>query len=314
VNVSNHEHTFIGGYQPAAKIPAKGFLISSNYTANDGEKINYTAAGISFQQQAGTKQKKSIFDQMNFSAREMFGVSQINTPVIDPDGSGTNTRNNLFGGLDLQGHARIDKVTGKLEISAVQNDFRLSQGNFSMPAHDISAGVDYKPNEHLTVGGARHWEVSANDLASQAAKVQTAYDAVDVIYDTRGKDKKVYLVVDSKLYLMEGAQKLSAVGLQEKLKLAIPMRKRGTFTVIGQAEDVVNNRRHDAFYDTPATGGISASWEKLIQKSVKAGASATLATKNRPFYLFENQSQVRPDLGMRDTTNAQVYMQIGWGK
>ncbi len=318
MTVSNHEQTFIGGYQPTIKFPAKGFLINSNYTSTDGEKISYVAAGVSSQQQIGTKEKKAIFDQMNFSAHEMFGVSQISTPVIDPESQAKqNNRQNLFAGLDLKGSARVNKTTGKVEISAIQNDFRgMDTGiaNASAPAHDISAGLEYKATDHITIDGTRHWELGVDNLSNQKIKVQTAYDAIDVIYDTRSNDKKAYLVIDSKLYLMEGVENLSAIGLKEKLKLAIPTEKRGTFTVMGEAEGMVNNRSRDAFYNTPASSDVSATWEKIIQHSVKVGASATLATKDQPFYLFEDRSAVRPDLGSRNSTNAQVYMQISWGK
>ncbi len=258
------------------------------------------------------KLKSKILTEMGYATNGYIGGLRLTDPVLstDPDDAGKeHERYNLFAGFKVSGYAKFNTVTGKLELKGHVFDTRNPiTPDASIPANELSASVKWAPKKlPISVEGKRAMEIGAVSNSKNAPKIRTTYDKLSVIIDTRGGSKKVYLVSETNLYLMEGVESLSAVGIKEKLRAGVASDKLGDFYLVFDAAAVVAQK--DPFYESAPYLGFGTGWEKKLTKFLSIGALVEITSPNPPFFMFEEPGSVTPEHGKREGVQVQAD---GW--
>jgi len=69
-------------------------------------------------------------------------------------------------------------------------------------------------------------------------KFQTTKDGVHLVWDTRDGRNHAYLVVGQEVYLFEGVEKMSAVGLKNSGRASVPSGRLGEFYMLADLNRV----------------------------------------------------------------------------
>ena len=302
--ISNREQTL--GLQLQKRLDSnkvlKGFFLRSDVQSSEGP-IRLDAIGVSGEIQKNTNLSQKLLNEVGYSAAGHFGYLELTNSQMNPERPGSDQkRKSVFVAVDLKGYARINRLTGKLELEAKTIDLWTKDSragvaeNFSAPAHRLTPSIEYRVARlPVTIGGGRSLELVPRDQYSKVA-LQTAYDKVNVVIDHRGKDDHVVIISNSEAYLFGGAERSNAVGLRELLSVAVPTEKHGEFAVIFDISKIAQNKNNDPFFDLPVFASIKAQWKKAVSKVLEIGTDMEVKKNGTPFFLFEQVGSVVPDL------------------
>jgi hypothetical protein len=291
------------------------FALHDQYRSDTGP-VRYAAAGIAL----GFERESA---KRGISARALGGIQHLTTPTIDPAAQARElSRRSLVGAFDVRAFSRQGRFTGALEAKALSTDYAAARGTgfgvgLSAPAHDFSASGKLDLAGGISLEASRHWEIAADSLQSQRPRVGTAFDAFDVLVDTRGDRHRAYVRSSTRLFVFEGFENLSAVAIKQVVEAVFPSARFGQFAVVGDGSRFVGNRSQDPFYASPAWGESRLSWEKgFLSDHLKAGASGTLAAPGNPFFRFQDPSRTTPDIGGDPSHGRRLlfWLQTRWGR
>jgi hypothetical protein len=287
----------------------KGFFVHSGVDSSDG-KFVLDAVGVSGRLDVKKEFKDKIVDEVGMHFQAYGGFLELTAPVFDPisSNSADAKRSNFFGGADIKGTARINNTTGKIEINANTLDAKFplkkSDGNYNTSGGEVKvkAGVEQTWKDlPLTVAVERVYELVPSRIDNQFnPKLQTSYDRVSVVIDTRGnnksdKDRKIYLVAGTDVYLLEGMESRAAVAIKNAVKAVVPAGRLGQFSVGGEMAKFVGNKSKDPFYDLPTGVNMSLDWSKDYSKTGTIGASVNYS-KGPQIFPFAVLGPVWPDV------------------
>jgi len=289
----------------------KAFFLNSRYRAEEGP-YELTAVGLSASNGASKMLVNGIVDEIGYLAKGYAGFLSIEDPLLLSGRVGdTRQEQKAFVGLNIMGAARIDKLTGKLEVRANMIDIGMpvvKNGlvNLSAPQHELIAGLKHRTTPWMSIEAARTYQIGPKTTTDISPVLRTAYDKINVIVDSRSALRKVYIVNETGAYLMEGVDELSAVGLKNRIKAAVPAAKLGEFSVIYDIGTMVSNASKDPFYEVPGAQSVRLLWEKAFRR-FRTGVEVGYATAERPFFLFEQPGMVTPELSNQKKGN-------GWAR
>jgi len=282
VVVSNRSITV--NAEAATRIDDKSFVKAyfgdTNYEADDGGTYQIGYGGVVGNFEADQKLKNSLVDEVTYGAKIFAGAMRLRAPTIgqwESGDSGSN-RTTAYVGADIKGSARINDLTGKLEINGRAYDMQPGEIGVigAMPAPDAQGkfAVTYNPmGGPFEIGVSRVIDMDAATLASEKITPKTTYDKIDAILQLGSEgDAKGYIRVESDIYVMEGIDKNSATAFREKLKGAIPVGKLGQFYAVADIGRVVQNKTGDPYYNGILSGAFGAGWQKRISAHWTVGA------------------------------------------
>jgi hypothetical protein len=268
----------------------RAFFVHSDVNASEG-KYGLDAIGLSYKGEVKKEIKDSIIDEIGLSSSAYGGAMRMQAPVILPGGEfadGQSTNGFLAG--SIKGTARINQTTGKLEFVSKSMDLKTSE-------RELKAGIEQAWKElPLKVDIERTWEIRPTpETLNGPYRMETKHDRVGVIWDQKSSEQKVYVTVSGDVYLLEGAEKMSAIGLRNAIKASVPTDNLGTFSVALELGKVVNNKSKDPFYDLPASTSIVVDWRKKVFKASEVGVSLS-HTKGPSAQPFSVIGSVGPQL------------------
>lgn len=293
LKISNKEQTIgvqIGNRTTAGDI--KGFFVHSTVPVGN-DKYSMDAIGASLKGEVSREIEDSVIDQIGLSTYAYGGLMQMQAPVIRPEGeTEIGTAQNGFMGAGIKGTARINKTTGKLEFNYKSIDLKSQ-------TTDLTAGVEQKwDGLPLTAAIERKWSLKPKpDTLNGPYSMTTDWDKVGVVWDQSSKDGKVFLTVGTEVFMLEGAEKMSAIALKNSIKAAVPVDRIGTFSVIIDYGKVVQNKSKDPYYDLPATKAVTLDFNRKVYKAATLGAQVTYnkGPSIQPFSVIGPVSPELPD-------------------
>ena len=305
--ISDRETTLGFQYQvqgkgnTGAEKMTKAFFLRSEVDTNEGP-VRLQAIGVAGELSRNVKLSQSVLDEVGYIAKGQFGYLEIRDRQVDPDADMVERkRRNAFLGGNVVGKARINQVTGKLELDAKVLDLwtKTSVGApMSGIENKLVPSVEYRLAKPVTVEVGRALEIVPTDQYS-SLKMQTAYDKVNVVVDRRGSDDKVVVLSKSEAYLFGGAENRDAVALRQLFSVAVPTEKKGEFAILMDLSKIVENRSKDPFYDLPVSSKIRGEWKMALNRLIEIGTGVEARYGSQPFFLFEEPGAVTPDLTVR---------------
>lgn len=248
----------------------RGFAMASQYKAAEGD-YSLEAVGLSYVGKYTKEFEGRVIDEVGLSTKVYGGMFSITAPNFSPNSSERKkTYENGFGSATLTGTARINSTTGKLEILARTLDSKTAET-------ELSAGVEHQwKNLPIRTGVERTFQlVPQSTTLNNPLRPQTKYDKVSIIYDGRGENKKYYIQADGDLYLLDGMDKMSAVGVRNSVKAVVPAGNLGTFAIGAEIGKIIQNKSKDPYYDLPASKSAFIEWGKTIMKATDLGAQVS---------------------------------------
>ncbi len=296
----------------------KAFALHSTFEASDGN-FSIGAIGLAAGFRGKMKLRSKILEEMGYAVEGYAGMSHISVPDLDPtgvrDGDGRDSRLNGIFGLKANGYARFNSVTGKIELIGRALDVGLPQGgaskdglggSASIPDVTLRPSVEYAPKGNpIRIRAERNLELQKRSINDQRMTVRTSFDKLSVVIDTRGGSSKAYVVTDIGVYLFEGIEKMSAVGLRNRIRAGVESDKLGDFYVVGDVSAILANPSKDPFYEAAPAVSFGAGWEKRLNKILSVGADLNLGTSAQPFFVFEEPGSVVPEYGKREGVQVQ---------
>ncbi len=238
------------------------------------------------------------------------GYLGFNAPTVagsPSEGTGTYERDNFFYTIKARLHARWNKFTAALEYEQSTIDFK-NMGDVSAPYFAGTASVTYQPVKWASVSYARKFETSHDDNTHENTTFTTSYDKVSVIIDAR--IGKVFIYNKGELYLFEGAEKMSAVGIRDFFKARLPAGVLGQFSVYCDISKVVANPSADPFYQSDLHAIFGLEWSRpIIKQYLEIGGKIEYdATGKLPYYAFEDRGQVTPEMARTAGVRGMVWL------
>jgi hypothetical protein len=284
----------------------KAFFLHSAYDASNGH-YQIDAIGVAGQVGANWRSDRR-FTEIGYAVSAYAGGMRIATPILSPESDSVGqTDSHLYGflGTKAAGYARIGPVTGKLEFQMRALDLGNPAGekgpDDGIPWHSLNASVQVAPSGKPYYGSVtRNFEVGVKAWNQMQPDIRTAFDKLNLVVDTRGKNTKLYVMVDSSLYLFGGTEKMDAVGVREKIKAAYSTAHLGEVGIIGDLSGMVSNKAGDPFYKHPWSVSLGLNWQAQINQVLSIGADLVGTNGNRPFVLFEEPGTVIPEMGHVD--------------
>ncbi len=287
----------------------KVFALHESYETSNGP-YTIDATGVAGQLSGKKEFQSKWISEVGYGANLYGGAMRTSAPFLGTYNAGEGNNGTAvlgFAGLNVNGYARWNTVTAKLEVHGDMMDFTPhglgSSGiEFQLPPNNaIKASVTYAPkNSPIKVEATRAWQLSVGSVPVQNPVIRTDYDRLSLVIDTRNGANKPYIVTSTGFYAFEGVEGMSAVGIKEHFKAVIPTEKLGEFYVVFDASAIVANRSKDPFYEAPLALSFGAGWTKQIYRSLTLGADVKSGTSQRPFYLFEEPGSVTPEMGKTD--------------
>ena len=270
---------------------------------------NMQFAGIAVKS-SGSKTLKDVFiDELRAEARLHGGMLWFDAPNLGKgfpgrSDSDRNEATSLVYGLNLRGEARINTVTGKLEMMARGNDVRLpvvkdGQPQLSAPYHEIKTGLEYKPgNGPVTVEGTRIFQITPKSMNTVSAQLTTAADKYSLIYDMRSG--RYYVQNGADLFIFSGTEKMDAVAVRNRFKAGVDAKKLGEFIVIYDYSKVVQNKSGDAlFKQVPVHQDVKLQWKKRWTKMMSTTGEVGYAGAAQPISFLEQFDAVTPGVNVK---------------
>jgi hypothetical protein len=280
----------------------RGFTSAASYNASDGD-YRLLEAGVALNSSRTKKVDRSLVDQFGYCVSTYFGGLDLKVPESSPgeelDKSRTE-RSNLFVGVLIGGHARISDITGKLEFIININDLgTTTKSDRSRLFNQLTSSIGYRPGKgFIGLKAMRSTIFTHNSLTEQeTVSPQTQYDKISVVIDSRPFSRKVYLINISEVYMFEGADKMSAIGIRNKLKAALEVGKLGRFYVLLDKSQIAQNTSADPFYEVPDSLRVELGWRKEVVKDLAMEARVGTTNGNSPHYYMDDLDQAVPEIG-----------------
>ena len=287
----------------------KVFALHDRYDTSNGP-YTLDAIGVAGQVSGKHEFKSKWLSEVGFAGNIYGGALRIDAPYLGTynAGTGTSAANvSGFAGFNINGYARWNDITAKLDVHGDMMDFNptgITHGSlaFQLPPNNaIKASMAWAPKgTPFTVEATRAWQVSVATVTSQKPAIRTDYDKINLVIDTRDGSNRPYIVNSTGVYLFEGVENMSAVGIKEHFKAVIPTEKLGEFYVVFDASAIVANAAQDPFYEAPLALTFGTGWTRKIYKALNVGVDLSASTSQRPFYLFEEPGTVTPEMGKTD--------------
>jgi len=142
----NDQTSFL--FQTTGSENVKGFVMHSDRTEADG-KYSLDAIGVSADwKNAKANLLDGTIDELTYEAKVKFGADSVSVPQISTNGLASKnwSQDSLFAGFDLKGTARINDVTGQLEVSGQTIDFSSNLHSTVMGSvqSQIHVGAEYR--------------------------------------------------------------------------------------------------------------------------------------------------------------------------
>ena len=157
----------------------------------------------------------------------------------------------------------------------------------------LEAGRTYIP---VSLEAGRTYHGNPGSMTDFSYTLKTAYDKISVVIDTRGKNRVVYVVNETDIYLMGGVEILSAVGIKNRLKAAITTENYGEFYVVGEGSGIVKDYDNDPFFDVPNAMKFEIGWQKDLSANLSIGIKGGISNGNSPQYYMDDVSYADPEL------------------
>lgn len=227
----------------------------------------------------GSLQIKKDFElgngaEIGFQGQGAGGYLDLNAPTVvggASQGDGTYERTNFFFMAKIAAHARWNAFTAQIEVMGSSLDYK-NINDATAPYVAGTASVTYQPKPWIALSYARKIEVAHNNNTEEIPKPRTAYDKISVILDA--KLGKVYLYNKGELYLFEGIENTSAIGVREYFKARLPAGVLGEFSVCVDVSKVIANPSGDPFYQSDLHAVFGVGWSRaLIKKYLQIGAN-----------------------------------------
>ncbi len=117
-----------------------------------------------------------------------------------------------------------------------------------------------------------------------------------MVIDTSDGAITPYLIDKGEVYFFDGADHLSAVGIRDFFKVAVPVERWGEVAVVADASAIVENRAGDSYYQVPPYARLSVGWQKRAARDTVVGAQGAAQTAGRAMVAFEDPGTATPDL------------------
>ena len=241
-----------------------------------------------------------LVDEVGVVAQSLIGLNYVVTPRITADEAEGRpwSRTSLFAEGSIRGTARINSVTGKLELIARAMDIngKLSRDRAAAEVQiQVAPGVTLAPRGSIFSADAeRMIELAPVNNDKFTRKFKPVYDKVSVVLDTRAIQDRAYVVYRGEVYLLEGIDRMAATGIRNTIKGALPAGAAGEFSIAADLSKIVRNPSKDPFYEAPASSTLTAAWKKLVNQSAAIGAQIQ-SQKNNPFFRFESPGFISPE-------------------
>ncbi len=281
-------------------VAGKAFFVHSTVKTDEG-KYGFDALGLAVGSNYKKEFKDKMIDEVSLSANMYGGYLHLFSPTnFNSDQTRPKKAQNYFGGTNLKGSIRINKTTGQLEINSTTVDAMSA-------TTELRAKVkqDWSPLK-LETEVERNWQiVPQSNTLNGPYKSQVKYDRVGVIWNS--DSNKAYIQVGADVYFMEGADKMSAVGIKNAIKAVVPAGNWGTFSAGVEVGKIVQNKSKDPFYDLPAAKSIVLDWTKKVLRTFRIGAKVEHTTGNgiQPFSVI---GPIGPELQTAPSTTGLVYL------
>lgn len=267
----------------------RGFLIHSDFVTTEG-KFEMSGVGLATQRKISQQLTNSIINEYGTMTNFNIGLMQVGAPSYDEYGNPMNkSRSVLFMGMKVQGYARINKSTGRVELEAFSNDYGLDDRAGSLDTR-IRVGFEQRGGDsNWKADFEREFEGSRNNQASRDFHAQVHYDKVSLIYDNTGKEARAVLVLNTEYYIFEGIENIAATAVRQIVKASFPTAQFGTISFALDASQFVNNPSKDLYYDHPFSSCFKVGLEKAIAKFVSVGGQVEYG-KGKPYWSMDSNA------------------------
>ncbi len=326
---SNRETTL--GMQLGARVEGakgkhgiKGFYVHSNYNAPEGA-YEIDAVGVSAVTAASLKMRSRFLSEIGYAANGYLGYLSLTDPILlqvtgGPDTT-QQTQKNGFDGAKIKGFAKFNSVTGKIEYQVASMDL-LNYGQTlkesgSGALQRLRVGLEFHPERiPVSVEVERGFEATRSNLDSQTMSLATSHDVLRVIVDSRKLDPnhnpRVYIVNKAELYLFDGVEKISAVGLRNVLKAGLRAGQMGEITLVGEISGIAANASNEGIFKLPTAYKLGVNWDKALSQILSVGSNLNVSSAARPYFLFEEPGSVIPDIAEPQSVqlNAMAFVRL----
>jgi hypothetical protein len=280
--------------QTATDEGLRGFVVHASRSEPDG-RYQVDALGVAGTFTGRVDFSSSIPREIGVQGRGRAGVVYLSVPNTLNEETGemrTNSHVNPFILADIEGYARLGgakfSVTGEFEGTGAGNG--IDEGKFYINRiwHQFGVGADFLFGEHspFRFGFRRFLDVVPKSIVGNQYKLQTTKDRIHAVWDSRNGKNKAYLVIGQEVYFFEGAEKMSAVGLRNFIRGAVPLGKLGELYILTDASTVTANRSADPFFSSDRYVSLSQGWVKSITRNLEVGADLRWTNLANPYFEF----------------------------
>lgn len=288
----------------------KAFALHQEHMSDEGV-YSFSGTGV-----AGSTDVKFandvIVNEFGLSARGFSGVGVVHAPTLNSQMEWKEKeRNVFFYNMQVTGTARIDKITGKIEIEKTILDQNLrGKNDLSIPENSFRTGFKYS-GKNITIENERAFREVKKGHGSLGREWVTEYEKVSLVFDK--EYEKVYLVVQGEIYLFEGIEKMAATAVKNVVAASFPVAQLGEVYVAMDFGKVIANENNDPFYDIPASTTFKLGLQRDMNRFMQTGTELSYGKGRRVYPLYNSSSH--PSLqseNMPSGFGGKVWMRLRW--